>query len=118
MLGLFKKFMVRYDSYMTLVGREKAREVLLNSSDRMLADAGFSRELLEVGVKAWPWRATTDENLPPMELSHIGNRQVVGELESYTDKELSDLGVSRGTIQEAVLLGRDGIERDPERKVA
>ncbi|MFK7856398.1 MAG: hypothetical protein AB8B79_19940 [Granulosicoccus sp.] len=118
MLGFLKKFMASYDSYMTLVGREKAREVLLNSSDRMLEDAGFSRELLEVGVKAWPWRVTSDESLPPMQLSHIGDQQVVGELESYSDRELSDLGVSRGSIQEAVLFGREGIERDPERKVA
>ena len=28
---------------------------LLAKSDRQLTDLGFSRELLEQGVKAWPW---------------------------------------------------------------
>ena len=39
----------------SLRARRRARRVLLAKSDRLLADLGFSRELLEEGVKAWPW---------------------------------------------------------------
>ena len=48
----------------TLGGRRQARRALLAKSDRLLADMGFSRELLEQGVKAWPWLVapeTTDK---------------------------------------------------------
>ena len=38
------------------LGRERARRYLLGCSDRTLADAGFSRERLERGEHAWPWR--------------------------------------------------------------
>ena len=41
-------------------GLRRARRELLASSDRQLSDIGFSRELLEQGVKAWPWRVTPD----------------------------------------------------------
>lgn len=38
----------------------RTRRYLLGQSDRALADMGFSRELLEQGAKAWPWRLTDD----------------------------------------------------------
>lgn len=38
------------------VGRARAREYLLRQDDRVLADSGFSRELLEQGNRFWPWR--------------------------------------------------------------
>ena len=36
--------------------RGLVREELLLKDDRLLADIGISRELLEEGVAAWPWR--------------------------------------------------------------
>ena len=36
--------------------RDLARRRLLRMSDRALADMSFSRERLEAGVRAWPWR--------------------------------------------------------------
>ena len=36
--------------------RGLVREELLTKDDRLLADIGISRELLEEGVGAWPWR--------------------------------------------------------------
>ena len=42
-------------------GRSRARRALLAQSDRSLADAGFSRTLLESGIGAWPWRIEADE---------------------------------------------------------
>ena len=41
-------------------GRRRARRLLLSKTDRQLLDMGFSRELLEQGVKAWPWLSDTD----------------------------------------------------------
>ena len=56
MFPIFKNIASRYNSYMTRLARVRTLEVLLNSSDRLLEDAGFSRDLLEQGVDAWPWR--------------------------------------------------------------
>lgn len=36
--------------------------------------------------------------------------QAIKELSTYTDKELMDIGLTRDTIQEAVLFGRPGID--------
>ena len=44
-------------------GRERARRAFLQMNDRLLADAGISRELLNRGVKAWPWRAEANAEL-------------------------------------------------------
>ncbi len=46
----------RWTRHMTRMGHARARSHLLAQSDRTLADAGFSRELLKQGVDAWPWR--------------------------------------------------------------
>jgi uncharacterized protein YjiS (DUF1127 family) len=40
--------------------RSRLRQELLRWDARLLADAGFSRELLEDGVRAWPWRTPID----------------------------------------------------------
>lgn len=36
------------------------RQYLRGLSDRQITDMGFSRELLEQGPKAWPWRAPVE----------------------------------------------------------
>lgn len=119
MLQALKTMAKRYDRYMTMVGRRKAREVLLNSSDRMLADAGFSRELLEKGVAAWPWlSADADQSLQPVNYDALTTRHAVSELQDYSDNDLHDLGITRGKIKDAVQHGREGIDRHTDRKVA
>lgn len=40
-----------------VVGRARTLSVLRQQSDRTLQDAGFSPELVRIGIKAWPWRA-------------------------------------------------------------
>lgn len=114
-----------FDRYMTHQSRARDREILLKTSDRMLNDAGFSRELLESGVKAWPWHNPGSE-LAPLQFRQLGNvsadidphADAVHELKNISDKELSDLGISRGSIRQSVMNGRDGIENNRERKVA
>ena len=56
---------VRYvERRFTEAERTRARLELLSCSDRQLADRGLSRELLEAGNDAWPWRAP-DAAAPP-----------------------------------------------------
>lgn len=56
--------------------RERMRGELLTLSDHALQDAGFSRELLLEGVRAWPWQATDEESLAPLDLSALDVRWV------------------------------------------
>ena len=71
--GTYKLMMDRYPSVSSrkkldtgnhvsvdIAGRRRARRALLAKSDHLLADMGFSRELLEQGVKAWPWLVTPE----------------------------------------------------------
>jgi len=46
--------------------RLRIRQQLGGLSDRQLADMGFSRELLEQGSEAWPWRAPVKPHGAPM----------------------------------------------------
>ena len=119
MLQAIKTMAFRYNSYMTYVGRKRAHEYLLNSSDRVLDDAGFSRELLEKGVRAWPWRLEqAEENLQPVMVDELAKEKAVEELRAYSEKELHDLGITRDSIEDVVQHGRPGIEREDQRKVA
>lgn len=131
-MKFLKSVLSRFNRYMTYMGRVKAREVLLRSSDRLLEDVGISRELLEIGVKAWPWHQP-EWSLPSLNFnqsdeatavivlqnhSDMDDATAMRELQRYSDKELHDLGISRSAIPEAVIFGRDGIDNDSDRKVA
>ncbi len=72
--GTYKLMMDRYPSIPSrkkietgshtaakVAGRSRARRTLLAKSDHLLADMGSSRELLEQGVKAWPWLVAPDK---------------------------------------------------------
>ena len=94
------------------IGRARTREVLLRQSDRMLDDAGFSRELLLQGVHAWPWRtdaALADEARDAASMRER-RRQAVRELRALDDRELADLDIGRADIVRAVNEGRPGID--------
>ena len=91
--------------------RSLERRNLLELDARVLADIGISRELLEWGVGAWPWRMQQDDVPAPYIPSRTVVKQAVAELSAYTDRELNDLGLTRGGIEDAVVYGRVGIER-------
>ena len=95
----------------TYLIRRRDRNLLLRQSDRTLADIRVSRELLELGVKAWPWQVASDQEAAPFRMNLEGVATAVKELEAYSDSDLSDLGISRGAIVESVLFGRPGIEQ-------
>jgi len=108
-------------------GRTRARRYLLDRSDRFLLDNGFSRELLERGNGAWPWRLEAVEPWAPSGAGFTAEStrapvsrrldsrsklsEAVAELNALSDAELSDLGISRAGIVEAVRRGRPGIDR-------
>lgn len=90
------------------LSKRRDRQLLLQLDDRTLTDISISRELLEQGVRAWPWTIPSDHADVAFTASTL--RTAVRELETYTDAELADLGISRGGIQDAVLHGRPGID--------
>lgn len=51
-----KSFATRFQNYFSRLANVKTRRILLQLDDRVLQDAGISRELLLKGVSAWPWR--------------------------------------------------------------
>jgi uncharacterized protein YjiS (DUF1127 family) len=105
-------------SLTTWIERSRLRKDLLRLDPRLLADAGFSRALLEAGVRAWPWRTPAEPAAAPLfarPLSEAEYRAAVAELESYSDADLQDLGLSRGAIPEAVRHGRPGFPEDQRR---
>jgi uncharacterized protein YjiS (DUF1127 family) len=103
---------------LTWIERSRLRKDLLRLDPRLLADAGYSRELLDMGVRAWPWRTPAE---PPAglrlarPLTDADYRAAVAELESYSDTELQDLGLSRAGIPEAVRNGRPGFPEEQRR---
>ena len=87
----------------------KTRRVLLTMSDRQLEDVGISRDLLAQGASAWPWRAdTVISDDQPKRMSATEINKAIRELSDMTDKELLDLGVTRGSIRHAVTNGTQG----------
>ena len=105
---------------LTWIERSRMRKDLLRLDPRLLADAGYSHELLAAGVRAWPWR-TPAEPAAGLGALHFGKplkeadyRAAIAELESYSDADLLDLGLSRGAIPEAVRNGRPGFPEDQQ----
>ena len=99
------------------IERSRLRHSLLQLDARLLADAGFSRALVEAGVRAWPWRAPEE----PVGSLRLGRRPTesdyraaIAELQSYSDTDLLDLGLTRGAIPEAVRNGRAGFPEEQQ----
>src|SRR5450432_1002069 len=91
------------------LSKRRDLELLNRLDDRILADISISRELLDQGLKDWPWRVPKESEA--VFDTEQGIHAAVRELENYSDAELADLGISRGSITEAVLHGRPGIDR-------
>ena len=106
-----QSFKERFTRYVIRIGQARLRQQLLLRDDRFLVDTGFSRELLERGVGAWPWRISEAKVDKPA-LPQRDDRQAITELEAYSDVELADLGLVRSQIPDAVRHGRPGIDTD------
>lgn len=53
---MFKAIKKGFNGFVTRVGRERVRREFLLRTDSFLDDIGVSRDLLEEGVDAWPWK--------------------------------------------------------------
>ncbi len=120
MFQLFKNFSENFERYMTNAGRSEARRVLLTQSDRQLEDMGISRHLLVQGIHTWPWRegevvaktAAVEETVTAAQ-KRKAEKRAIRELRSMSNAELHDMGITRGSIVDAVRYGR----RDDEYRV-
>lgn len=119
MFKALKKVARGYERYMTYKGRVLAREQLLRYDDRMLADSGFSRELLEKGVSGWPWLTETEQQGSlSADTLHTSQRQATTDLKTLSDAELRDMGITRDTIEQAGVSGQESSPSDHQLKVA
>lgn len=100
-------------------GRARLRHNLLLRDERFLADAGFSRALLEVGVDAYPWRKDQEHTLAAMARPRSdavrAMEAAIAELSEYSDRQLADLDISRDAIREVVYNGRPTVEHASKR---
>ncbi len=116
MSRLLKKIGQGFNNHMIKTGRQKARLVLLDQSDRTLKDLGMSRELLEKGNAYWPWQSSEDQPVPvrnAKKAAHGDEATAIRTLKAFSDRELRDIGISRGSIVDSVRNGRPGIEATP-----
>lgn len=109
-MSTFKKLTSSIFNALEMAGRAKTLAHLEGLSDRTLQDLGFSRTLMSQGVHAWPWKA--DQSITGETASTDSNEinAAVEELNAYNDRDLADLGISRGEIRDAVIHGRKGID--------
>jgi hypothetical protein len=77
MATMTQRFHSGWNGLLERIERNRMRDDLLKRNDRVLADMGFSRELLEKGVSSWPWRRDPDragvDVTPEMVRYHIAN---------------------------------------------
>jgi len=87
-------------------GRRKALAELNTMSDRTLEDLGISRALLSQGIAAWPWKSGMELNTTVKQSSRSEVRAAIKELRALNDKDLADIGISRGEIAHVAKYGR------------
>lgn len=87
-------------------GRRKALAELNTMSDRTLEDLGVSRSLLSQGLQSWPWKSNMEVADIPKQSKSSEIKAAIRELQSYNDRDLADLGISRGEIADIVKNGR------------
>lgn len=107
-LGIFNRLRI-WLSHARTHGR------LQRLSDRSLADIGISRELLDEGVRAWPWRPTADADVVLSAGAVQGSGDypsAVAELKDYDDAELAALNLDRSEIEDPVRSARTAGERE------
>ncbi|MFT4727816.1 MAG: hypothetical protein ACI9UN_002314 [Granulosicoccus sp.] len=131
MNGIFSSVKQAFVNAAVRSSKSRLRLQLLGMSDRQLQDFGFCRGSLQQGISAWPWRldgvadavaagtslhaegltaAPVVTQVVPVKPSRKSIRKAVNELNSYSDRELAELGVSRQSIKEVVRYGRPAVE--------
>ncbi len=60
-IEMFTRVKAHLENFFIMAGRVRARNSLLELNDRLLEDISVSRELLNQGISAWPWRIESAE---------------------------------------------------------
>jgi uncharacterized protein YjiS (DUF1127 family) len=81
--------------------RARVQSTLLTMGRDWVEHHGYSWELLRAGVSEWPWRQSPETVVAEQEIN-----RAIAELNSYSDRELHDLRISRCGIENAVRYGR------------
>ena len=87
-------------------GRRKALAELNAMSDRTLEDLGISRALLSQGIQSWPWKSNMELNNTVKTNKRSEIKAAIKELQALNDKDLADIGITRGEITHVVKYGR------------
>lgn len=77
-----------------LVGRNRARQAFLRMNDRLLADAGISRDKLNQGLKAWPWHVDLPESDMSLPLGSAPDSMRAGKAVGSTETGQSQSAVN------------------------
>lgn len=72
-MSLFLRYFL--ENLLVRFQRDRLRAELLCLNDHALRDAGFSRELLLEGVRAWPWQSFAEEDLTGLDLGQLDDRR-------------------------------------------
>lgn len=117
MRNLFAQIITGYENYMMRLAHQRTLDVLARQSDATLRDIGISRDMLRKGAVSIPLKPTRQSRSERPAKVTSSTRQMamsrlraIAELRSYSDRELRDLGITRGSIVEAVANGRPGID--------
>ena len=123
MLNLVAILVSSYDKYMNRLARQRTLRILAQQSDETLRDIGISRAMLNSGVTsrqadADGMRREQAESITakPLSTYHrvMSRSRAIRELRACSDRELRDLGITRGSIVEAVHYGRPGVDQVSE----
>lgn len=68
--------------------RKETLRILRSMPDKQLSDCGLSRDLIDEGLKAWPWRQVP-ENLHPLRLNQNAGVEEI-QTESHLNIDLQD----------------------------
>ncbi len=111
-----------FKNHMQNTALRRTRIQLLQMTDRQLEDVGISRTLLQKGIANWPWRETNTANAKlttqPARMKAREINKAINDLSRMSDKQLRDIGVSRGTIRHSVEHGINGHNGDDSKRVA
>jgi uncharacterized protein YjiS (DUF1127 family) len=67
-MSIYTKIVEHYENY----AKRETLKHLREMPERQLVDLGFSLQLIEEGVQAWPWRENEDA-LPPIRMDSVAS---------------------------------------------
>lgn len=82
---IFNKIKKGISEAIIFAGYSRTASELLTYSDKHLADIGISRELLEQGATAFPWRAEVETQVIPDNVTNLDFTKTASEVMSLPE---------------------------------